>query len=121
MNHPNIEVILIGGKVSKSSHISICGEAIKKIAEIKPDLCILGINAIDYNKGITDNDWDVVQIKKTMIEVSQKTAALSISEKINTEQKLKICGCEALDYLATELDPSNELLANYQTKQITIL
>ncbi len=121
MLHPNIELISIGGKISRNSHISIGAETINKINEIKPDVCILGINAIDFKKGITDNDWDVVQIKKKMIEVSQKTIALAISEKIDTEQRLKICDYEAIDILITELDPSDKLLHNYKNKKISII
>ena len=121
VQHPNIEVIFIGGKISKNSHISVGGEAISKIKEIKPDLCILGVNAIDLDKGISDNDWEVVQIKKAMIESSQKTIALSISDKVNTEQRLKICGCEEIDTLNTELDPMNDLLIPYKNKKINIL
>jgi DeoR/GlpR family transcriptional regulator of sugar metabolism len=121
MLHPNIELILIGGKISRNSHISIGAETINKINEIKPDLCILGINAIDFNKGITDNDWDVVQIKKKMIEVSQKTIALCISEKIDTEQRIKICDYDAINILITELDPADKLLGHYRNKKISII
>ncbi|MEJ7769851.1 MAG: DeoR/GlpR family DNA-binding transcription regulator, partial [Chitinophagaceae bacterium] len=51
MNHPNIEVIIVGDKISKSSKITVGGEAIAKIKEIKAELCFLGINAIDVNHG----------------------------------------------------------------------
>lgn len=121
IQHPKIELILIGGKISKSSHIAVGGEAISKISEIKPDLCFLGVNAVDIDKGITDNDWEVVQLKKAMIENSQKTVVLTISDKINTTQRLKICGCEEIDTLITELDPDSEIFKPFQKKQITIL
>ena len=39
------------------------GEAISKIRQIKADLCFLGTNAIDIPNGLTDSDWEVVQIK----------------------------------------------------------
>ena len=118
--HPNIEVIFIGDKISKSSQIAVGGEAISKINSIKPDLCFLGINAIDEN-GVSDNDWEVVQIKKAMIKASKKTILLSISGKINTQQRIKICGLDEVDTLITELNPTDELLANYQKHHISIL
>src|SRR2546423_12471704 len=67
LNHPNIEVIVIGDKISKNSKITTGGEAITKIKQIRADLCFLGINAIDLVHGITDSDWDVVQLKRSMI------------------------------------------------------
>lgn len=110
MDHPNIEVILIGDKISKSSKITVGSEAIAKIRQIKADICFLGINAIDLNHGITDNDWEVVQLKKAMIEASQKVVCLSIAEKINTFQPIQICELGKIDMLITELDPGDPRL-----------
>ena len=118
--HPNIEVIFIGDKISKGSQITVGGEAINKINSIKPDLCFLGINAIN-EEGITDNDWEVVQVKKAMVQASQKTVLLTISEKINTHQRIKICGLNDVDILITELDPTDELFAKYKSQKITVL
>ncbi len=119
--HPNIEVIFIGDKIAKRSQIAVGGEAIARIRTIKADLCFLGANAIDSEMGITDNDWDVAQVKKAMIEASNQTVVLSISEKLNTHQRIKICGMAEIDYLATELDSSNELLEPYRQLGLRVL
>ena len=63
MDHPNIEVILIGDRISKSSKITVGPEAIAKIRQLNADICFLGTNAIDIQNGVTDNDWEVVQLK----------------------------------------------------------
>jgi DeoR/GlpR family transcriptional regulator of sugar metabolism len=120
-HHPNIELIFIGDKVSKSSQITVGGEAISKIKELKADLCILGTNAIDINYGLTDNDWDIVQVKKAMIESSEKVISLSIAEKLNTSQRIKVCDLKDIDVLVTELDPTNELLLDYKKAGIEIV
>src|ERR1700761_7730452 len=86
---PAIDVILIGDKVSKNSRITVGGEAIARIRQIKADICFLGINAIDAELGITDNDWEVVQVKKAMIESARKVICLTISEKINSFQPFR--------------------------------
>ena len=121
MHHPNIEVIVIGDKISKNSKITVGGEAIAKIKQIKAELCFLGINAIDVNHGITDNDWDVVQLKKAMIESAQKVICLSISEKVNSFQPIKVCDLDEIDTLITELDPNNELLKPYMDAGVEVL
>src|SRR5258705_9485782 len=105
MNHPNIEVIIIGDKISKSSKITVGSEAIAKIRQMKPDLCFLGTNAIDLKHGITDSDWEVVQLKRAMIESSKRVVCLSIAEKINSVQPIRVCGLEDIDIVITELSP----------------
>ncbi|MHA4807299.1 DeoR/GlpR family DNA-binding transcription regulator [Flavitalea flava] len=120
-NHPRIEVVMIGDKIAKNSKIAIGGEAIRKIKQIKADLCFLGVNAIDIRDGLTDNDWDVVEIKKAMIATSKKVVALSISEKVNSSEQLIICEVEKIHALITELSPDAEKLKPYRNKGIEIL
>ena len=121
IQHPNIEVILIGDRISKNSKITVGGDAITKIKQINADICFLGINAIDLEHGITDNDWDVVQVKKAMIESSKKVVALTIAEKINSHQKIKVADIDELDILITELDSKSEIFAAYKEKGIHII
>lgn len=121
MLHPNIEVILIGDKISKNSKITIGNEAIAKIKQVKADICFLGTNAIDTEQGITDNDWDVVQLKKAMIESSKKVVCLSIAEKVNSVQPIRVCKLSEIDTLITELDPDDELLKPYVESGLEVL
>jgi DeoR/GlpR family transcriptional regulator of sugar metabolism len=121
MHHPHIEIILIGDKLSKSSQITVGGEAISKIKNIRADICLLGINALHPTEGLTDNDWEIVQVKKAMIESSAKVVALSISEKTNATQRIKICDAMAIDTLVTELNPTSTLLDAYINIGLTIL
>lgn len=121
MQHPTIDVILIGDKVSKNAKITVGADAISKIRQIRADICILGINAINLENGITDNDWDVVQLKKAMIESAQKVICLSISEKINTLQPIHICDIGKIDTLITELPADDPLLLPYKNAGIEVL
>jgi DeoR/GlpR family transcriptional regulator of sugar metabolism len=118
--HSNIEVIFIGNKISKSSQITVGAETINKISQINSDLCFLGVNAIN-EEGISDNDWDVVQVKKTMIQSSKQTAFLTISEKLNTQQRIKVCELNKVGILITELDENEEVLKPYRRKDILVL
>lgn len=121
MHHPNIEVIVIGDKLSKNSKITLGADALARIKTLKPDLCFLGINAIDVQHGITDSDWDVAQLKQTMIESSQKVVCLTISEKINTVQPVKVCDVQKIDILITELPNDHPLLQPFIAAGITVL
>jgi len=113
MHHPNIEVILIGDKISKNFKITVGSHAIAKIKEVKADICFLGTNAIDLEHGITDNDWEVVQLKQAMIESSKCVVCLSIAEKINSVQPIRVCGLEDIDVVITELSPEDPIMKPY--------
>ena len=121
MHHPYIEVILIGDKISKNSKITVGSEAIAKIKQVKADICFLGTNAIDVEHGITDNDWEVVQLKKAMIESSKKVVCLSIAEKVNSVQPIRVCGLDDIDLLITELPAEDPFLRPYVEAGIKVL
>ena len=119
-HHPSIEVVMIGDKVSKDSMLTTGASAVKTIESIQADLCILGINSLDTQFGLSENDWEVVQIKKAMIKASKKTICIGISEKLNSQQKIKVANLDEIDILITELDPSNPKLLPFKHKGLTI-
>ncbi|MGL6268628.1 MAG: DeoR/GlpR family DNA-binding transcription regulator, partial [Chitinophagaceae bacterium] len=83
--------------------------------------CLFGINAIDAEHGISDNDWDVVQVKKAMIESAEKVIALTISEKVNTLNRITICDISKVDILITELNPDAPLLEPFRKSGVQVV
>lgn len=110
---PNLQVILLGGQLSRNAQISIGSKVVSELSDIKVDLCLLGANSVSLEEGITDSDWEVVQVKKAMIKSAQKTAIVSIAEKLNSIQKLKVCNLNSIDYLITDLNAHDSLLTDY--------
>jgi DeoR/GlpR family transcriptional regulator of sugar metabolism len=119
-HHPSIEVVMIGDKVSKDSMLTTGASAVQTIESIQADLCILGINSLDTQFGLSENDWEVVQIKKAMIKASKKTICIGISEKLNSQQKIKVANLDEIDILVTELDPNDPTLLPFKHKGLTI-
>lgn len=114
------EVILIGGRLSTSSNVTTGSQVINQLSEIKVDLCLLGTNSLSIEEGLTDSDWEIIQIKKAMLRCSEKTALLSIAEKLNSVQKMKVCGLSNIQYLITDLDPTHEALVKF-AKQVQVI
>jgi DeoR/GlpR family transcriptional regulator of sugar metabolism len=71
--------------------------------------------------GVSDNDWEVVQIKKAMIESSQKVVCLTIAEKINTVQPIHVCPLNKINVLITELSPDDPALTSYREAGIQVV
>ncbi|MDQ7949011.1 MAG: DeoR/GlpR family DNA-binding transcription regulator, partial [Pedobacter sp.] len=116
-----VEVILIGGMFSKNSQITYGSHVISQLSEINADLCLLGTSAIHPTDGLTDTDWEINQLKKTMLSSSRKSAILCISEKLNISLRIKVASLENISYLITELSANDPQLADYSVKGLTIL
>jgi DeoR/GlpR family transcriptional regulator of sugar metabolism len=121
MNHPGSEVIFIGNKLDKNTQTAIGGEVVKKLAGIRADICFLGTNSIDVKAGITDSEWEIIEMKKSMIESADHLVSMAISEKLGVSQRLQVCKIEEVDTLITELDKDNPILQPYYKVGLNVI
>jgi len=115
------DVIFIGGKLSRGSQLATGGSSLNLLSEIKADICFLGTGYLDPNEGVTAIDWEIAQLKKSMIKASKKLVLLTISEKLNTTNRYKICEIGAIHTLVTELNPQSTELDKYRERNIHLL
>ena len=108
-----LTVILIGGTLNKNAQVNMGAKTVADLSEIGVDLCFLGTNGIDHNEGITDSEWEVLQVKKAMIKASARIAIMCIGEKLNSVKKMKVCSLNTIDYLVTDLTPTDSRLELY--------
>jgi DeoR/GlpR family transcriptional regulator of sugar metabolism len=120
-NHPSSELIFVGNRINKSSQMAVGAEVMKQLGSFHADICFLGTNAIDEIAGITESTWEVLEVKKEMIRLSDKLVSMVISEKLNTKQPLKVCDTEDVHTLITELNPHHPMLESYRSKGMQIL
>jgi DeoR/GlpR family transcriptional regulator of sugar metabolism len=113
VEYTECEVILLGGRLLPNSYINTGSMIINQLADIHVDLCFLGTNGLSVENGLTDSDWEVVQVKKAMIRSANKIAIVSIAEKLNSIEKLKVCNVNAINFLITDLESTNKALAAY--------
>lgn len=115
------KVHLIGGELSRGSQLVMGASSISLLAEITADICFLGTGYLDFEKGITEPDWEIAQLKKAMIKASKKLVSLTISKKLNTFNRFKVCDVIALNALVTELEPDSSMLEKFREKGIEVL
>lgn len=119
--NPNLTVITIGGKLNKDASLVTGASAVNQLSQIKVDLCISGCNALSVAEGLTDSDWEVVQVKMAMIRSAKRVAILTISEKLDSSQRMGVCAINQINYLITELPPDDPKLLPYRRLDITLL
>ncbi len=117
-DHENIEVMCIGGRLAKNGNLFTGASVINQLAGIRIDLCIIGVNGLSSKEGLTDSDWEVVQVIKAMMRSAKKTAVVTIAEKLNTVKKIKISDLDSIHYLITELPPGSSSLSAYKGGQL---
>jgi len=117
---PKIKVIFIGGEISKEAQISLGASAIHNLTEIMVDYSFIGTGYVDSKFGLTEFDWEIVQLKKAVIKAAKKTVLLCISEKLNSQHRYKTCDINAINTMITEPEPGNNLLDSFRTHEVSL-
>lgn len=121
LTNPDIKVIFIGGEISREAQISIGAYTVHQLSDIRFDYSFIGTGYVDSIHGLTEFDWDIVQMKKAVINASKKTVLLCISEKLNSQHQYKTCDINSINTMITELAPENNLLNLYRNQDIHLL
>lgn len=100
--HPDIEVLVLGGILRKSSSSGTGPYAEKMLEDLSCSKLYLGVDGIDLEFGITTTHVMEAQLNRKMIEAAQKTIVLADSSKFGKRGFGRICGLEEVDQVITD-------------------
>ncbi|MBW8241853.1 MAG: DeoR/GlpR family DNA-binding transcription regulator [Allomuricauda sp.] len=118
---PKLEVIFLGGTIAKESQIASGGQAIHNLSKINADYGFIGTGYVDANYGLTEFDWESVQVKNAVIQASKSTVLLTISEKLNSRNRYKTCEMSDITTMITELEPTANILEDFRNTGVHLV
>ncbi len=119
--HRQVEVILLGGKLYKTSLVTTGVETVEGLRTFKADICMLGICSLHVDVGISIPDLEELYVKRAMIASSADVVALASSEKLDTASPYIVGAIKELTHLVTDASVPAQTLAPYRDRGITIL
>jgi len=122
LNHnPEIEVVLLGGILRKSSSSAIGIYAENILQDFSCSKLFLGVDGIDPEFGLTTTHIQEAQLNRKMIAASQKTIVLADSSKFGKRGFGKICGLEDIDQVITDKGISAHTVKALKDKGIVVV
>lgn len=118
--HPDIEVIVLGGMLRKSSSSGTGYYAEKMLEDFSCSKFFLGVDGIDVEYGITTTHVMEAQLNKKMISSAQKTIILTDSSKFGKRGFGRICGLEDVDHIITDNGISEHTLKQLKEMGIEV-
>jgi DeoR/GlpR family transcriptional regulator of sugar metabolism len=91
MTHPNIEVLLIGGRMYAHSIVTVGAVALEQLGNVRADVFFLGVSGIDTD-GLTTGDAEEAAMKRAFLSRSAETYVLASEEKLNTASPFRVAG-----------------------------
>ena len=121
VNHANIEVILIGGRLFKHSVVTVGAAAIEAIKGIRADSYFMGVTGIHIEAGLSTGDLEEAYIKRALSQSAAETIVLASAEKINAASSYIIGPVSDLSTLVTEQSIADDVLEPYKQLGITVI
>ncbi|MGB5447207.1 MAG: DeoR/GlpR family DNA-binding transcription regulator [Psychromonas sp.] len=120
MHHNNIELILLGGRISKSAVMVLGATTNAMLRKIHFDACFLGVYALHPSQGLTINHLDEAETLNTIIEQSELVVVLGSAFKLGKVGTHKVCDSNKLDVLVTDANSDPKVLRLLQEKGVKI-
>ena len=120
VNHPNIDILQLGGMVRKSSS-SVVGSYAETI--LKDFYCtklFLGVDGIDFDFGVTTSNSMEAQLNRCMISMVQKVIVLADYTKFGKRGFSKICSLDEIDEIITDKKIAPAILEKFKNAGIKV-
>jgi DeoR/GlpR family transcriptional regulator of sugar metabolism len=105
VNHPALEVIVVGGRLEADTHTVIGPEALEAVRGVRADLCVLGVCSLHPEAGLTQLARDEALVERAMIASSARVATLTGADKLGFAGPWPVARTDEIDVLVTDGAP----------------
>jgi DeoR/GlpR family transcriptional regulator of sugar metabolism len=102
VDHPDVEVYLIGGRLFKHSVVACGAAAVEAARGLHADLFLLGVTGVHPEAGLTTGDADEAAMKRTLAHQAADTYVMASSEKIGTASRFTVLPLAEIAGLVTD-------------------
>ena len=115
------DIICTGG-VLRENYLTLVGSrAADMISSFYADKAIISCKGIDLNKGVTDANEALSQVKQAMLRSAKQRIVAADHTKFGNVAFSRICELYAVDMVVTDVRPGREWLDYFEEKGIECL
>jgi DeoR/GlpR family transcriptional regulator of sugar metabolism len=120
VSHPDVEVILIGGRMFKHSVVAIGAAAVEAISKIQADTYFMGVTGVHPKSGLTTGDYEEAAVKRALSHAAAETIVLASSEKLNAASPYSVIPLAEISRIITERTADAALTHPYERLKIAV-
>jgi DeoR/GlpR family transcriptional regulator of sugar metabolism len=111
LERKKLKVIVIGGEIDPDVGAAIGPTAIREAERFNFDLCFLGVCAVSASVGLSAFQMADAEFKRTLIERSERIAALITVDRVETRAPFQVAPLAALDHVVLEHNTPDHILS----------
>ncbi|MGB8535545.1 MAG: DeoR/GlpR family DNA-binding transcription regulator [Acidobacteriaceae bacterium] len=116
----DLTLITIGGQVNPLIGAAVDGRALRQVLELRPDLLLLGICAIDADDGVAAFHSEDAQMKRALLERSGSVAIAVLNDKLSASAPFQVAGVDVVGDLVVEADAPKQVVLGFKSRGIRI-
>lgn len=105
--HPLVEIVLIGGRLSRHSMVASGPLAAEAIRRVRADVCFLGVTGVHPDAGLTTGDLEDAATKRALAAQASETYILASAEKLGVASAFPVLEFDEIAGIV--VDPGAEL------------
>jgi DeoR/GlpR family transcriptional regulator of sugar metabolism len=121
IDHPNIEVVMLGGKLFKHSMVNVGAAAMEAISHIRADIYFMGVTGIHAELGLSTGDLEEAYIKRALCAAAAETIVMASADKINAASRYVIGATTDISTLVTEASVDEAILNSFRKLGISVM
>ena len=121
VEHPTVEIQLIGGRVFKHSAVACGAAAVEAAAVVNADLFLLGVTGVHAAAGLTTGDADEAAMKRALARRAADTYVLASAEKIGAASPFTVLPLEEVAGVVTDVDRDDPALQALRDRGVAVL
>ncbi|MBC8074705.1 MAG: DeoR/GlpR transcriptional regulator [Chloroflexales bacterium] len=121
VDHPYIEVILIGGRLFKHSIVSVGAAALEAIGHIRADIYFMGVTGIHPEEGLSTGDLEEAYVKQAFCKRAADTYVLASHEKLGAASQYVVAALTEVSGLIVDKSVSDDALLPYRALGLNII
>ncbi|MDC6118999.1 DeoR/GlpR family DNA-binding transcription regulator [Serratia rubidaea] len=121
VDHPQIEVILIGGRLYKHSIVTVGAAAVEAMSHIRADLYFMGVTGVHPSAGLSTGDLEEAYIKRALAARAAETVVLASAAKLNAASQYAIGDITLAQSIIVERDTDQALISPLQQAGVSII
>ena len=121
VDHPLIEVIVIGGRLYKHSIVTVGAAAVEAMSHIQADIYFMGVTGVHPTAGLSTGNFEEAFVKRALAARAAETVVLASSDKINAASQYVIGGITLAQTIIVERETERALTKPLEDAGITIV
>ena len=114
-------IIVTGGLYDAGEHALYGEQCEEEIGQYNADVCLLAVNIISFEKGISDFRLNQIDTFRKMMSISERIVVAADSTKVGKTSCMRVCGVEEIDTLLCDSRLAPEEKEKFEAAGIEVI